>query len=144
MCWLTGAAVCAAHAISVSGAACDAESTAQVQACTFVQDENAVRSEQLLMVESIEQAVDDYLRQLPTRDACVLRMRYGLGGFERPHTLEEIGFRYAVTRERIRQIEAKALNFLKRSSLTDEMEEYVVEPDAELTRTASSVAKKSA
>lgn len=108
-----------------------------------MQDENAIRSEQLLMTESVEQAIDEYLLQLPSRDACVLRMRYGIGGFERPHTLEEIGFRYAVTRERIRQIEAKALNFLKRSSLGEEVLE-VVEQEAELTRNASSVGKKSA
>ncbi len=59
-------------------------------------------------IERIEQAVDSF----PPRDAMVLRLRLGLGDFE-PMTLEEIGERYELTRERIRQIEAKAMGELE-------------------------------
>lgn len=90
----------------------------------------------------MEQAIDTYLRQLPARDAGVLRMRYGVGGFERPHTLEEIGFRYAVTRERIRQIEMKAFVQLRQSSFCDELTEYTAEQTNDLTRTSSAIGRK--
>lgn len=108
-----------------------------------VQDKTAVKSDDLLRQEAMEQAIDGYLRQLTAREAGVLRMRYGLGGFERPHTLEEIGFRYAVTRERIRQIEMKAFGWLKRSSFSTALLEYTQEEDEPAARTGSSVFKKS-
>ena len=52
------------------------------------------------------------LDSLPARDRKVLELRFGLKG-ERPRTLEEVGERFGVTRERIRQVEAKTLNRLK-------------------------------
>lgn len=109
-----------------------------------LQDSTAVKQEDLLIEDSMEHAVESYLRQLPAREAGVLRMRYGLGGFERPHTLEEIGFRYAVTRERIRQIETKAFGQLRRSSFSEEMLQYTLEQDEALSRTSSAVGRKSA
>lgn len=109
-----------------------------------MQDNTAVRAEDLLIEDSMQQTIDSYLRQLPPREAGVLRMRYGLGGFERPHTLEEIGFRYAVTRERIRQIERKAFGDLRRSSFTDELADYTLDQDEDLSRTSSAVGRKSA
>ena len=107
-----------------------------------MQDQKAVRSDDILIEESMEQAVDSYLQQLTAREAGVLRMRYGLGGFERPHTLEEIGFRYAVTRERIRQIEVKAFGWLKRSSFSEELKVYTEEQDVEQARQGSAIHKK--
>jgi RNA polymerase primary sigma factor len=109
-----------------------------------VQDNTAVKAEDVLIDDSMEQAVDAFLRNLPPREAGVLRMRYGLGGFERPHTLEECGFRYAVTRERIRQIESKAFSMLRRSSFGEEMLQFTLDQEEDLTRNSSSVGKKSA
>jgi RNA polymerase primary sigma factor len=57
--------------------------------------------------------VQTLLASLPERDRTVLRLRYGIG-FAADHTLEEIGNKYGVTRERIRQIEAKALQKIER------------------------------
>lgn len=62
--------------------------------------------------------MEEALQTLTAREAKVLRMRFGLG-LGTNHTLEEIGNQFDVTRERIRQIEAKALQKLK-SSLTNE------------------------
>jgi RNA polymerase primary sigma factor len=109
-----------------------------------VQDSTAVKAEDVLIEDSMEQALDSFLRNLPPREAGVLRMRYGLGGFDRPHTLEECGFRYAVTRERIRQIETKAFSQLRRSSFGEEMMQYTLVQEDDLTRTSSSVGRKSA
>ena len=51
-------------------------------------------------------------------------MRFGSGG-ERPHTLEEVGYEFSVTRERIRQIEAKALSKLRKHKDTKKLHEYL-------------------
>jgi RNA polymerase primary sigma factor len=110
----------------------------------ILQDSKAVKAEDFLIEDSMEQAVDAFLKNLSPREAGVLRMRYGLGGFERPHTLEECGFRYAVTRERIRQIETKAFSQLRRSSFGEEMLQFTLEQDEDLTRTSSAVGRKSA
>ena len=60
------------------------------------------------------------LESLPERDRKVLELRYGLKG-ERPRTLEEVGDRFGVTRERIRQIESKTLNRLKNYRATQRL-----------------------
>lgn len=86
------------------------DSTANLQ-----DDEEAMRS----LVSDLE----GVLSSLGDREAGVLRMRYGLGEHSHAATLEEIGVRYNVTRERIRQIESKALNKL-RSQSTEMLAEY--------------------
>ena len=65
----------------------------------------------LLLVDLIQTA--RLLHALPPREAEVLRLRFGIGGATE-HTLEEVGGRFALTRERIRPIEAKALDRLRR------------------------------
>jgi RNA polymerase primary sigma factor len=64
---------------------------------------------------SLAEQAERMLDCLAPREASVLRLRFGLGG-EHEHTLEEIGTRYLLTRERIRQIEAKALGKLRKRS----------------------------
>jgi RNA polymerase primary sigma factor len=66
---------------------------------------------QNLLREQLEQV----LARLPDREAHILRLRYGLEDGE-THTLEEVGKQIGVTRERVRQLEAQALNRLRRSS----------------------------
>ena len=68
--------------------------------------------------DQLKEALEEALQTLTAREAKVLRMRFGLG-LGTDHTLEEIGNQFDVTRERIRQIEAKALQKLK-SSLSNE------------------------
>ncbi|MEA1674556.1 sigma-70 family RNA polymerase sigma factor [Nitrospirillum sp. BR 11163] len=67
--------------------------------------------EESLAAAEIKALVKQQLEHLPTREATVIRLRFGIG-YEREYTLEEIGQRFGVTRERIRQIEAKALGRL--------------------------------
>jgi len=68
--------------------------------------------------------IDEVLGTLSEREANVLRYRFGLGG-ERPMTLEEVGKKFGVTRERIRQIEAKALRKLKHPSRRKKLQDYL-------------------
>ena len=79
---------------------------------SFIEDERAPsptqRSEQHLLREDLKKM----LQTLPPREAHVLRLRFGLRG-DRPHTLEEVGRKLGVTRERARQIERKALRKLR-------------------------------
>lgn len=107
-----------------------------------VQDNQGLKAETELMYESLEMELDTYLKTLPAREAGILRMRYGLGDHARSHTLEEIGFRYSVTRERVRQIECKALYALKRSNIVDDMDRYTEGAAIELSRPASAIGKR--
>jgi RNA polymerase primary sigma factor len=75
----------------------------------------------LLMLHS---DIDDLLDSLNDREQLVLRLRFGLGGV-RAHTLEEIGERLGVTRERARQIEAKALSRIRMMKNLDNLREYL-------------------
>ncbi|HNP89551.1 MAG TPA: RNA polymerase sigma factor RpoD [Candidatus Woesebacteria bacterium] len=68
--------------------------------------------------------INEVLETLSGREANVLRYRFGLGG-ERPMTLEEVGKKFGVTRERIRQIEAKALRKLKHPSRRKKLQDYL-------------------
>jgi RNA polymerase primary sigma factor len=81
----------------------------------IIPDDIAVSPEQAMILEEMSLLVADVLRSLSPREERILRMRFGVG-METDHTLEEIGQVFGVTRERIRQIEAKALRRLKHPS----------------------------
>ena len=76
--------------------------------------------------ESLHFATDDVLASLTAREAKVLRMRFGIG-MNTDHTLEEVGKQFDVTRERIRQIEAKALRKLKHPSRSSHLKNFLDE-----------------
>ena len=76
--------------------------------------------------ESLQFATDDVLSSLTAREAKVLRMRFGIG-MNTDHTLEEVGKQFDVTRERIRQIEAKALRKLRHPSRSNHMKSFLDE-----------------
>jgi RNA polymerase primary sigma factor len=78
----------------------------------FIEDLDADQPLELVFREIRREELFRVLDSLPARDRKVLELRYGLKG-EKPRTLEEVGDRFGVTRERIRQIEAKTLNRLK-------------------------------
>jgi RNA polymerase primary sigma factor len=61
----------------------------------------------------MKESVNDVLKTLAEREEKVLRMRFGVGEEIKEHTLEEVGSEFAVTRERIRQIESKALRKIR-------------------------------
>jgi RNA polymerase primary sigma factor len=90
----------------------------------FIEDSKTVSpSEQVIMVNLKEQC-STVLQTLTPREEKVLRMRFGVGdGSE--HTLEEVGKKFAVTRERIRQIEAKALRKLRHPSRSRKLKSFI-------------------
>jgi RNA polymerase primary sigma factor len=78
----------------------------------FIEDTDADQPLEVVFRQMRREELFKVLDSLPTRERKVLELRFGLKG-ERPRTLEEVGERFGVTRERIRQVEAKTLNRLK-------------------------------
>lgn len=79
----------------------------------FISDDNTISPTQFTDNEALKDEMDEALERLDPREEQVIRMRFGLDG-QNPQTLEEVGKEFNVTRERIRQIEAKALRKLRR------------------------------
>jgi RNA polymerase primary sigma factor len=80
----------------------------------FIEDTNTLTPEETMEKAQLKASIEEAFKTLTPREAKVLRMRFGIG-LGTDHTLEEIGGQFEVTRERIRQIEAKALQKLKSS-----------------------------
>ena len=78
----------------------------------FIEDSSIAVPADAATAESLKHAINAVLDDMPPREAQVLRMRFGIG-MTSDHTLEEVGRQFGVTRERIRQIEAKALRKLR-------------------------------
>lgn len=81
----------------------------------FIEDNASPAPDELTMQNLLREQLEQVLARLPDREAHILRLRYGLEDGE-THTLEEVGKQIGVTRERVRQLEAQALNRLRRSS----------------------------
>lgn len=79
---------------------------------SLIPDEHTESPSQALEQEACQERIADVMQELKWRERQVIRLRYGLGGIA-PHTLEEVGKIFGVTRERIRQIEAKAIRILQ-------------------------------
>ncbi|MCH4282025.1 MAG: sigma-70 family RNA polymerase sigma factor [Solobacterium sp.] len=84
----------------------------------FIQDDNAVNPMDFANNTVIKEQINKMLKELPEREEKIVRMRFGLDGTNQPKTLEEVGKQCNVTRERIRQIESKALRRLHHSIST--------------------------
>jgi len=78
---------------------------------------------------ALSEATLEVLGQLTEREQKVLRMRFGIG-MNTDHTLEEVGKQFGVTRERIRQIEAKALRKLRHPSRAKKLKTFADSPEA--------------
>ncbi|MFN4245089.1 MAG: sigma-70 family RNA polymerase sigma factor [Brevinematia bacterium] len=90
----------------------------------FIEDVKSVNPYNKTMNNLLSEVIDQVLSTLPKREQKVLRMRFGLeDGYV--HTLEEVGYIFKVTRERIRQIETKALKKLKSSGVKEILKEYL-------------------
>jgi RNA polymerase primary sigma factor len=90
----------------------------------FIEDIEAPAPEEVTTQGLMEEHVHIMLEKLPPREARVLRLRYGVDG-GRVHTLEEVGNKMGITRERVRQIEAQALRRLRHPSLRRELIDYI-------------------
>ena len=90
----------------------------------FIEDQNNTAPIEAAMQAGLRDVVKDILDSLTPREAKVLRMRFGIE-MSTDHTLEEVGKQFDVTRERIRQIEAKALRKLKHPSRSDKLRSFI-------------------
>jgi RNA polymerase primary sigma factor len=89
-----------------------------------VHDSNILSPIDNVMHSNLKEIVSGLLSSIPTRFDRVLRMRFGIG-LHTDHTLEEVGQRFSVTRERIRQIESKALRMLRHPTRSKTLKAYV-------------------
>ncbi len=92
----------------------------------FIEDHNVLSPSDSATFEGLREATDDILESLTAREAKVLRMRFGIG-MNTDHTLEEVGKQFDVTRERIRQIEAKALRKLRHPTRSEQLRSFLSE-----------------
>ena len=90
----------------------------------FIEDEDTASPEESATVQLLKEQVREIISTLLDRERKILEMRFGLNG-TKSHTLEEVGLEFAVTRERIRQIEAKALMKLKKHKDSKKLHEYL-------------------
>ena len=92
----------------------------------FIEDKNAILPLDSAIQENLKETTTRVLSSLTPREERVLRMRFGIG-MNTDHTLEEVGQQFSVTRERIRQIEAKALRKLKHPSRSRKLRSFLDE-----------------
>jgi RNA polymerase primary sigma factor len=90
----------------------------------FIEDGNVLSPIESATSEGLREATQDVLEGLTAREAKVLRMRFGID-MNTDHTLEEVGKQFDVTRERIRQIEAKALRKLRHPTRSDQLRSFL-------------------
>ncbi len=90
----------------------------------FIEDSNDLSPPDAATFEGLRETTEMVLESLTAREAKVLRMRFGIG-MNTDHTLEEVGKQFDVTRERIRQIEAKALRKLRHPSRSEQLRSFL-------------------
>ncbi len=90
----------------------------------FIEDSNDVSPPDAATFAGLQEATETVLDSLTAREAKVLRMRFGIG-MNTDHTLEEVGKQFDVTRERIRQIEAKALRKLRHPTRSEQLRSFI-------------------
>ena len=90
----------------------------------FIEDTKALAPLEQAIKSNLSEATTKILSTLTPREERVLRMRFGIG-MNTDHTLEEVGLQFSVTRERIRQIEAKALRKLKHPSRSKQLKSFL-------------------
>ncbi len=90
----------------------------------FVEDSERDSPEDATANQILKEQIAEILTTLSDREQKIIRLRFGIGG-GRPHTLEEVGNEFSVTRERIRQIEAKALSKLRKHKQTKKLHGYL-------------------
>ena len=90
----------------------------------FIEDKNAINPIDAAIYSNLQDTIRRVLQSLTPREERVLRMRFGIG-VGTDHTLEEVGQQFAVTRERIRQIESKALRKIKHPSRSRRLRSFL-------------------
>jgi len=91
----------------------------------FIEDKSILNPADAVVASNLREITDEVLATLTPREEKVIKMRFGLGVTGSEHTLEEVGQHFAVTRERIRQIEAKALRKLRHPSRSRKLKAFL-------------------
>ncbi|MGH9830640.1 MAG: RNA polymerase sigma factor RpoD, partial [Blastocatellia bacterium] len=91
----------------------------------FIEDKTILNPADAVITTNLREVTDEVLKSLTPREEKVIKMRFGLGPNGSEHTLEEVGQHFAVTRERIRQIEAKALRKLRHPSRSRKLKAFL-------------------
>lgn len=91
----------------------------------FIEDKTIVNPSEAVINTNLREITEEVLKTLTPREEKVIKMRFGLGNNSSEHTLEEVGQHFAVTRERIRQIEAKALRKLRHPSRSRKLRAFL-------------------
>src|SRR4029078_4976890 len=91
----------------------------------FIEDKSILNPAESVTFSHLREITDEVLATLTPREEKVIKMRFGLGNTGSEHTLEEVGQHFAVTRERIRQIEAKALRKLRHPSRSRKLKAFL-------------------
>jgi RNA polymerase primary sigma factor len=92
---------------------------------SFIEDRRTTSPAESAITNNLRELTEDVLSTLSPREADIIRMRFGLDGSGEEHTLEEVGRHFQVTRERIRQIEAKALAKLRHPSRSRKLKAFL-------------------
>jgi RNA polymerase primary sigma factor len=91
----------------------------------FIEDKTITNPAEAVITSNLREITEEVLKSLTPREEKVIKMRFGLGPNGSEHTLEEVGQHFAVTRERIRQIEAKALRKLRHPSRSRKLKAFL-------------------
>ena len=91
----------------------------------FIEDKTITNPSDAVITSNLREITEEVLKSLTPREEKVIKMRFGLGPHGSEHTLEEVGQHFAVTRERIRQIEAKALRKLRHPSRSRKLKAFL-------------------
>jgi RNA polymerase primary sigma factor len=90
----------------------------------FIEDQESPDPDEVATLSLLRQHLDQMLEMLPPREAWILKLRYGLSN-GKTHTLREVGLKFGVSRERIRQIETQAINRLRQPEIQRKLRSYL-------------------